>query len=138
MKVSSQTFNPAKVAYYEKAGWEAYYAREWFLAFQLMIQLNREQFRMPLWTAILASIDIVRASIAFAPLERNNVSAATEHIRRYYEKARRSVGIEADAKTLADLEMDYWIVHRQLAQERKLAVENGEQGKTDNSAPMVE
>ena len=61
MKVSSQTFNPAKVAYYEKAGWEAYYAREWFLAFQLMIQLNREQFRMPLWTAILASIDIVQA-----------------------------------------------------------------------------
>lgn len=130
-------FNPAKVAYYEKAGWEAYYAREWFLAFQLMIQLNREQFRMPLWTAILAAIDVVRASLAFAPLENNNVPAATEYIRRYYEKARQSVGIEADAKTLADLEMDYWVVHRQLARERKQAVEDGK-GAIDNSGPMVE
>jgi hypothetical protein len=134
---SSLAFNPSKVAYYEKAGWEAYYAREWFLAFQLMVQLNREQFRMPLWTAILASINVVRASIAFAPLQNNNVPAATQHIRHYYEKARQSVGIQADAQTLADLEMDYWVVHRQLARERKQAVEDGK-GAIDNSAPMVE
>lgn len=132
-----QSFNPAKVAYYEKAGWAAYYAREWFLAFELMIQLNREQFRMPLLTAILAAIDIVRASIAFAPLQNNNVPAAKKHIERYYEKARRSVGIETDAQTLADLEIDYWIVHRQLARERKQAVADGK-GAIDNSAPMVE
>jgi hypothetical protein len=137
MKSQTQTFNPSKIAYYEKAGWEAYYAREWFLAFQLMIQLNREQFAMPLWTAILAAIDVVRASIAFAPLQNNNVPAATEYVRRYYEKARQSVDIEADAKTLADLEMDYWVVHRQLARERKQAIEDGK-GAIDNSAPMVE
>ncbi len=137
MESPTLAFNPAKVAYYEKAVWEAYYAREWFLAFQLMIQLNREQFRMPLWTAILAAIDVVRASIAFAPLQNNNVPAAKKHIERYYEKARSSVGIEADAKTLADLEMDYWVVHRQLARERKQAVEDGK-GAIENSAPMVE
>ncbi len=131
------TFNPAKVAYYEKAGWAAYYAREWGLAFQLMIELNREQFRMPLLTAIFAAIDIVRASIAFAPLQNNNVPAAKKHIQRYYEKARRSVGIQTDAKTLADLEIDYWIVHRQLARERRQAVEDGK-GAIDNTAPMVE
>lgn len=134
---SSLAFNPAKVAYYEKAGWEAYYAREWIHAFELMVQLNREQFRMPLWTAILASIDVVRASIAFAPLQKNNVPSAAEHIRRYYKKARQSVDIQADAQTLADLEMDYWVVHRQLARERKQAVEDGK-GAIDNSAPMVE
>lgn len=132
-----QPFYPRKVAYYEKAGWAAYYAREWAHAFELMIQLNREQFRMPLLTAILAAIDIVRASIAFAPLQNNNVPAAKKHIERYYEKARRTVGIEADAKTLAELEIDYWIVHRQLARERKQAVEDGK-GAIDNSAPMVE
>lgn len=137
MKSKTQTFNPAKVAYYEKAGWEAYYARDWIHAFELMIQLNREQFRMPLFTAIAAAIDIVRASIAFAPLERNNVPADKKHIERYYEKARRSVAIETDAKTLADLEMDYWVVHRHLARERKQAVEDGK-GAIDNTAPMVD
>jgi hypothetical protein len=135
--LNAQSFNPAKVAYYEKAGWEAYYAREWFLAFQLMVQLNREEFRMPLGTAILAAVDIVRASIAFAPLQSNNVPAAKHHIQRYYEKARRSVGIKTDAKTLAELEIDYWIVHRQLARERRQAVEDGK-GAIDNTAPMIE
>jgi hypothetical protein len=135
--LNAQSFNPAKVAYYEKAGWAAYYAREWLLAFQLMIQLNREEFRMPLGAAILAAIDIVRASIAFAPLQNNNVPGAKFHIQRYYEKARRSVGIKADAKTLANLEIDYWIVHRQLARERRQSVENGK-GAIDNTAPMVE
>ncbi len=131
MKSKSSQFNPEKVAYFEAAGWEAYYAHQWARAFGLMVRLNREQFRVPLLTALAAAVDIVRASIAFAPLEDNGVPAAKEHIRRYYAKARRTVGIEADAQTLADLEMDYWIVHRNLALERK------KDHTLDNAAPMV-
>ena len=32
-----------------------------------------------------------------------------------------SAGLRTDAATLAALEMDYWVVHRQLANERKVA-----------------
>jgi len=124
-------FNPVKVAYYEKAGWEAYYDRSWLRAFGLMVRLNREEFHMSLPVALAAAVDIVRASMAFAPRD-NDVQAATEHIRRYYEKARRSVGIPADAETLARLEMDYWIVHRRLALERTL------DHNLDNIAPLVD
>ncbi len=113
-------FNPDKVAYYEKAGWEAYYDRNWTLACRLMVQLNREQFRMSLPAAVAGAVDIVRASMAFAPLENNDVPKATEHLRQYYEKARRSQDIAAGADRLAELEMAYWVVHRELAIARKL------------------
>lgn len=132
MRADAQQFDPAKVAYYEKAGWEAYYARQWSRAFGLMVSLNREQFRMPLLTAIAGAVDIVRASQAFAPLEGNDVPLAKKHIERYYEKARKSVGLQASAAKLAELEMDYWVVHRQLAMQRKIDQTKGEMG------PMVQ
>ena len=47
--------------------------------------------------------------------------AATNHLQAFYDKARRSLGLAADARALAALEMDYWVVHRRLALERKQA-----------------
>jgi len=124
-------FNPHKVAYYEKSGWEAYYDRDWPRAFNLMVALNREEFQMSLLTAVAAAMDIVRASMAFAPVD-NDVPKATKHLRRYYEKARRTANLQADPATLARLEMDYWVVHRNLA------IERIQQPNLENITPMVE
>jgi hypothetical protein len=124
--------DPDRVAYFEKAGWEAYYDRKWLRVLRLMMQLNREEFGMSLPTAIMASIDVVRASLAFAPVD-NNIPAAIKHLTRYYEKARRSAALQADAAKLATLEMDYWIVHRQLAVERRQAPDH-----MGDIGPMVE
>ena len=68
--------DPDRVAYFEKAGWQAYYDRKWLRVLRLMVQLNREQFGMSLLTAIAAAVDVVRASLAFAPVD-NDVPAAT-------------------------------------------------------------
>lgn len=114
----NRNLNPQKIAYYEKAGWEAYYDRNWPRAFWLLVQLNREQFHMPLLRALAAALDTVRASVAFAPLD-NDVPKATYFIERFFAKARQSLHIQTDAKTLAALEMDYWLVHRQLAIQRQ-------------------
>jgi hypothetical protein len=117
---ASPDFNPGRIAYLEKAGWEAYYDRSWPQVLALMVQMNREQFCMPLPTAIAGAIDIVRASVAFAPVD-NDVPAATAQLQNFYEKARRTRGLQADSQTLAALEMDYWVVHRRLAIARKQA-----------------
>ncbi len=126
-------FDPERLAHLEAAGWRAYYDRNWPRVFGLMVQMNREQFRMSLPTAIAAAVDIVRASIAFAPAFDNDVPAATSHLQAFYDKARRSLGLPADARMLAELEMEYWIVHRRLALERKHAP--GHEGDVE---PMVE
>lgn len=127
-----QPFDPHRIAFYESAGWEAYYARRWLRVLWLMVQLNREQFGMTLPEAVAAALDIVRASIAFAPVD-NNVPAATAHLRRFYAKARRAANIQMDADTLAALEMAYWIVHRRLAVARRDHPDH-----TGDIAPMVE
>jgi hypothetical protein len=117
MATQQRTFDPKQVAYYETAGWQAYYDRRWLRVLQLMVELNHVQFGMPWPTALSAALDTVRASIAFAPLD-NNIPAAQRAIERFYTKARHSVGMAADATTLAALEIDYWVVHRRLARQR--------------------
>lgn len=130
--MADRSFNSERVAYFESAGWRAYYDRNWLRVLGLMVQLNREQFGMSWPTAILASVDVVRASLAFAPVD-NDIPTATVHLTHYYAKARRAAGIAADAETLAALEMDYWVVHRRLANERKASPDH-----TGDLTPMVD
>lgn len=113
-------FDPDRVAYLEKAGWEAYYARNWGQVFALMVQLNHTQFCMSWLDAATAAVDIARAAAAFAPVD-NDVAAAQEHLTRFYAKAHNAAGLESDAATLAALELDYWLVHRALAVARQAA-----------------
>ena len=61
------------------------------------------------------------------------MTAATAYLQRYYGKARRSAGVQANAATLTALEMDYWIVHRRLAVQRRTAP-----GHAGDVEPMVE
>jgi len=124
--------DPDIVAYYEKEGWAAYYDRNWTRALRLLYRMNRDAFRMSRWTALGASLDTVRASVAFAPLEGNDVPKARRHMARFYEKARRNLPIQADPQTLAALEMDYWVVHRELAIRRRL------DRADDDVEPMVQ
>jgi hypothetical protein len=123
-------FDPHRVAYYEKAGWEAYYNRQWLRVLTLMVGLNREQFRMPWWAAIRAAFDTVRAAKAFAPVD-NDLATAQRHLVSYFAKARHYAGIAAGAEELAALEMDYWVVHRQLAVRRQ------QNQADDDIEPMV-
>lgn len=123
--------DPDIVAYYEKEGWEAYYDRNWPRALWLLVRLNHEAFGMSWVDALAAALDTVRASIAFAPLEGNDIPKATRYMARFYERARRTLDISADAQTLAALELDYWIVHRELAIRRKQNRED------DDIEPMV-
>jgi hypothetical protein len=125
------TFSADRVAYLERAGWEAYYDRDWPHVLTLMVQMNRMQFCMSWLAATLAALDIVRAAAAFAPID-NDIAVATAHLEHFYAKARASAGLRTDAATLAVLEMDYWIVHRELAVARKTASDH-----TGDITPMV-
>jgi hypothetical protein len=107
-------FDPAKLAYYEATGWKENYDHKWLRVFSLMVRMNHEEFGMSWPTAVAAAIDIVRAAVAWSPAD-NDIPAATHHLEKYFDKARRSAKLTASAKELADLEIDYWIIHRQLA-----------------------
>jgi len=107
-------FDPALLGYYEKEGWRAYYDRRWLRAFGLLLRLNREQFAMSWGQALLAARDTVRAARAFAPIA-NDLAATRLLLERFYTRARKSRPTPADPAALAELELEYWVVHRQIA-----------------------
>lgn len=114
---SHLTYNPDLIGFCEKAGWEAYYARDWARVLRLMVRMNRAAFHMPWHLAVLAAADTVRASIAFAPVD-NDLATTRRHLAAFFAKARRTVGMRASAERLAELELDYWVIHRALAVQR--------------------
>ena len=112
-------FDPDTIADCEAGGWAAYYERDWPGVLRLMLRLNRAQFGMSRRAAVLAALDTVRAAAAFAPAE-NDLVATRRFLTRYFARARRTVEIRANPEILAALELDYWVVHRALANRRKL------------------
>lgn len=105
----------AGLAHVETEGWRAYYDRAWPRAIALMLQLNHDQFGLGWPAAVEASYNATRAQIAFAGAD-NNVPLARDYLERYYAIVAHERGLRWDARLVADAEMRYWIVHRQVAQ----------------------
>ena len=112
-------FDPDRVARLETESWRAYYDRRWLGMARVLVAAHREQFGLSPAGALLATISASRAAIAFAPLEGSDVDKARRHLLAYYRRVRAALGTAADAATLAERELDYWVVHRRLAIARK-------------------
>ena len=50
---------PERIAYLEAGGWHAYYDRDWPRLLGLMVQLNREQFHIPLPGGERIALDVL-------------------------------------------------------------------------------
>ena len=111
--------NPEQIAYYEEAGWEAYYDRNWPRAFGLMVRLIESQFYVPFPRSLLAALHVVRASIAFAPRD-HDLDATLAHLERFYRIAARANSDIFDPRRAAELELRYWVIHRELAETPEL------------------
>jgi hypothetical protein len=125
------SFDPDRVAFYETEGWRAYYDRRWLRAFWLLVQLNRYAFGMTWPWALAAAWDTVCASRAFAPLD-NDLVRTRAYLEKFFGKAKRFRDIPAGAAELAGLELNYWVVHRQLA------IRRSRQPDDEDIEPMIE
>lgn len=112
-------FAPDRLARLETESWRAYYDRRWLSMARVLVAAHREQFHLSPAGALLATISASRAAIAFAPLEGSDVDTARRHLTSYYNRVRAALSPAADAATLAERELDYWVVHRRLAIARK-------------------
>jgi hypothetical protein len=112
----AESFDPDMVARIDASGWKAYYDHAWVRAFLLLVRINQEQFHIPFPRSIVAAYYTVRATVAFAP--RDN-AAALEWVRGYLRKFYAIVAEvndqQFDPDRVGDLELDYWVVHRNLA-----------------------
>ncbi|CAA9247778.1 MAG: hypothetical protein AVDCRST_MAG77-2973 [uncultured Chloroflexi bacterium] len=107
-------FDPDRIAYFEAAGWRAYYDRDWLRLVRLLAQACREQFRMPFPRNWLGAYYVTRAAAAWAP-KRNKPQEAHQFYERFYALAKRYSGMAFDPARVAALELRYNDVHRRLS-----------------------
>jgi hypothetical protein len=107
-------FNPERVAYFEAAGWRAYYEHAWLKLLRLIVGLCQEQFRIPFPMSLLAAYYITRASADWVAVDHDAQKIRALH-EKFYRIAKRYSGLDFDIARAAELEEQYWDVHRRLA-----------------------
>jgi hypothetical protein len=111
-------FNPERVAYFEAAGWRAYYEHAWLKLLRLIVGLCQEQFSIPFPMSLLAAYYITHASAAWVVADHDAQKIRTLH-EKFYRIAKKYSGLEFDIVRAAELEEQYWDVHRRLAMARQ-------------------
>lgn len=106
--------NPERVAYFEAAGWRAYYDRQWLKLVRLLISLCQEEFRIPFPMSLYAAYCTARASAAWVPVDHDE-RKVLHYLRKFYGVAERYSGLPFDARHVAALELHYFEVHRRLS-----------------------
>jgi hypothetical protein len=108
------TMNPERIAYFEAAGWRAYYDHKWLELMRLLVALCQEEFRIPFPMSWLAAYYTARASAAWVPVDHDE-RQVLNYLRKFYAVARRYSGLQFDARRVAALELRYFEVHRRLS-----------------------
>lgn len=108
-------FNPERVAYFEAAGWRAYYDHRWFRMLRLIVALCQEEFHIPFPISLQAAYYTTRASIAWVPVEHDEQKVLA-YLEKFYRVVCRYSGLHFDPTQVAELELRYFEVHRRLVE----------------------
>ncbi len=108
------TLRPERVAYFEAAGWRAYYDHKWLKMLRLLVLFCQEEFHIPFPQSLAAAYYTTRASLAWAPVEHDE-HKVLRYLVKFYSVARRYSGLHYEVKRVAALELQYFEVHRRLA-----------------------
>jgi hypothetical protein len=108
------TFDPRKIAHYEKENYVAYYQKRWLRLLRASVGMVKEAFGLSLWQAIYGAYLVARAEIAFAPFPDNDVPLAEAFMRRFFALIKQVHRADFDVEEVARLEVAWWSVHRRL------------------------
>ena len=109
-----RSFDPARVADLEYRAWVGYYQHNWHQTIMAFIGLIRMGFGMDWYRTLHASWLALRAIQLWAPLPDNDPDAARACMRRFYALVHLSHGEPASPAKAAELEVNWWRVHRQV------------------------
>jgi hypothetical protein len=104
-------FDPEAVGRLEQRAWQAYYLRQWPQLFDLMLRMTRSAFGLSLPQAVYASYLNTQAQVVWARQGAQD-GLAEEYMRRFYEFVREPTGGRYDPRKAAELEVQWWAVHR--------------------------
>jgi hypothetical protein len=107
-------FDPHEVARLETAMWRSYYDHERVKLFSQLATLLRQQFRLTFWRSCQGAYYAARSAVVFQRgRERPEYMQALPHLLDYYGLIHRTSLTPFDVRRVAELELEWWIVHRQ-------------------------
>ena len=112
---TSTLFDPDRLAYLEVAGWRAYYDKAWPKMLALLVKLTHEQFGFSWPRAVQGAYYVLRASVAWKPVD-HDLRVVYRYLRKFYALAHRyGRRFGFDPKDVAGKELRYWIASRKYS-----------------------
>jgi hypothetical protein len=108
-------FDPDEVARLETAMWRSYYDRRRLPLFGQLVALLRGQFHLqPLRAVALAALAARAAAVFQVGAGHDDYRRALPYLERYYAAIRTVSEVPFDPERAARLELEWWIVHREV------------------------
>lgn len=108
-----RSFDPVRLADLEYRAWVGYYLRRWPTVLLASIGLVRVGFGMDWSRTLHGAWLVLRANQLWAPYPDNDPERAQACMRRFYTLVRLTYGEPANPAKAAELEVDWWRVHRE-------------------------
>jgi len=109
-------FDGHEVGRLETAMWQSYYSHERLKMYRELAQLLREQYRLPLWRSYVTAYYAAHAAVVFQRgRSRAEYVRALPDLQVFYAQVLEHSAANFDAKKAAQLELEWWIVHRERA-----------------------
>lgn len=109
-------FNPDEVARLETAMWRSYYGRRRLLLFRQLAELMRTQYHFPFIRSNVVAYHAAKAAFVFKDGHgRADYEKALPDLLDFYGAIHRTSTMPFDTNRAAQLELEWWIVHRERA-----------------------
>jgi hypothetical protein len=119
-RVDIRAFDPDEVARLETAMWRSYYDRRRLPLFGQLVALLRGQFRLAPARSLATAFLAARAAAVFQVGRGHaDYQRALPDLERYYAAILAVSETPFDAARAAQLELDWWIVHREVAEQAR-------------------
>ena len=109
-----RSFDPVRLADLEYRAWVGYYLRNWPQVLRASIGLVRQGFGMDWFRTLHGAWLVLRANQLWAPYPDNHPKRARACMRRFYALVRLTLGEPSNPAKAAELEVDWWRVHREI------------------------
>ena len=113
MPTRLRSFDPVRLADIEYRAWVGYYLRRWPRVLIALVRLVRMGFGMDWRRTLHGAWLMLRAAQLWAPNPDNDPKGALACMRRFYTLVKLTYGEPADPAKAAELEIDWWRVHRE-------------------------
>jgi hypothetical protein len=108
-----RAFDPRRIGKLECDAWVAYYRREWLRFLRSAVALTRRTFGLPWTETVWGAWLVLRANQLWAPFPDNDPAGARRAMERFYRLVARRHGETFDPSRAAELEVQWWRVHRE-------------------------